>query len=215
MARIRPSVKAVAVMGMLLAEAAVAGDFAEPPVGWARLEAALRSHCGDCHCGGAKEGGLDLEELLGPEGDDGRFPPSSPERDRGRRSAAWSAVWQNIRAGVMPPADGPRPSDAERRRLVAAIETDVFGVDHARPDPGQAILRRLNRYEYANTVRDLTGLDIAVIDDLPDLAGFQVYACGAPIVVDSAKRDYVAQGGLSEEEFFADSFTSEADKAKA
>ena len=152
---------------MLLAEAAVAGDFAEPPVGWARLEAALRSHCGDCHCGGAKEGGLDLEELLGPEGDDGRFPPSSPERDRGRRSAAWSAVWQNIRAGVMPPADGPRPSDAERRRLVAAIETDVFGVDHARPDPGQAILRRLNRYEYANTVRDLTGLDIAVIDDLP------------------------------------------------
>jgi CDP-4-dehydro-6-deoxyglucose reductase, E3 len=55
----------------------------------------------------------------------------------------------------------------------------------------------------------------AVLQDFPDLSGHQVYACGAPIVVDSAKRDYVAQGGLPEEEFFADSFTSEADKAKA
>ena len=54
----------------------------------------------------------------------------------------------------------------------------------------------------------------AVLEDFPDLSGHQVYACGAPIVVDSAKRDYVAQGGLPEEEFYADSFTSEADKAK-
>jgi CDP-4-dehydro-6-deoxyglucose reductase len=55
----------------------------------------------------------------------------------------------------------------------------------------------------------------AVLQDFPDLSGHQVYACGAPIVVDSAKRDYVAQGGLPEEAFYADSFTSEADKAKA
>ncbi len=53
----------------------------------------------------------------------------------------------------------------------------------------------------------------AVLQDHPDLSGFQVYACGAPIVVDSAQRDYGA-AGLPAEEFFADSFTSEADKAK-
>ena len=53
----------------------------------------------------------------------------------------------------------------------------------------------------------------AVLQDHPDLSGFQVYACGAPIVVDSAQRDYRA-AGLPAEEFFADSFTSEADKAK-
>jgi CDP-4-dehydro-6-deoxyglucose reductase len=53
----------------------------------------------------------------------------------------------------------------------------------------------------------------AVLQDHPDLSGFQVYACGAPIVVDSAKRDYVSLGSLPEEEFYADSFTSEADKA--
>jgi len=53
----------------------------------------------------------------------------------------------------------------------------------------------------------------AVLQDHPDLSGFQVYACGAPIVVDSAQRDY-GLAGLPAEEFFADSFTSEADKAK-
>jgi CDP-4-dehydro-6-deoxyglucose reductase len=54
----------------------------------------------------------------------------------------------------------------------------------------------------------------AVLQDTPSLAGHQVYACGAPIVVDSARRDYLTHG-LAEDDFFADSFTSEADKAQA
>ena len=52
----------------------------------------------------------------------------------------------------------------------------------------------------------------AVLQDFPDLSGHQVYACGAPIVVDSARKDYTSLGGLPEDDFFADSFTSEADK---
>ncbi len=52
----------------------------------------------------------------------------------------------------------------------------------------------------------------AVMEDLPDLSGHQVYACGAPIVVESAGRDFVARCGLPADEFHADSFTSEADK---
>ena len=52
----------------------------------------------------------------------------------------------------------------------------------------------------------------AVLQDLPDLSGHQVYACGAPIVVDSARKDFVEKAGLPEHEFFADAFTSEADK---
>ncbi len=55
---------------------------------------------------------------------------------------------------------------------------------------------------------------LAVLQDLPDLSGYQVYACGAPIVVESAKAAYTTQGKLPEDEFFADSFTSEADKAR-
>lgn len=52
----------------------------------------------------------------------------------------------------------------------------------------------------------------AVLEDFPDLSGHQVYACGAPIVVDSARAEYSAKARLPPEEFYADSFTSEADK---
>jgi len=55
----------------------------------------------------------------------------------------------------------------------------------------------------------------AVLADFPDLSGHQVYACGAPIVVESARHDFVTLAKLSEDEFYADAFTSEADKALA
>ncbi len=53
----------------------------------------------------------------------------------------------------------------------------------------------------------------AVMQDFPDLSGHQVYACGVPIMVDSAKKDFVGTCGLPEEEFYADSFTTQADLA--
>jgi CDP-4-dehydro-6-deoxyglucose reductase len=53
----------------------------------------------------------------------------------------------------------------------------------------------------------------AVIDDLSDLSQYQVYACGAPIMVDAAKADFTALCTLPAEEFYADAFTSEADLA--
>jgi CDP-4-dehydro-6-deoxyglucose reductase, E3 len=55
----------------------------------------------------------------------------------------------------------------------------------------------------------------AVMEDFPDLSGHQVYACGAPIVVESAQREFSTQCKLPEDEFYADSFTSEADLAGA
>jgi len=53
----------------------------------------------------------------------------------------------------------------------------------------------------------------AVMEDFPSLMGHQVYACGAPIVVESARRDFIAQCSLPDDAFFADAFTSEADIA--
>lgn len=55
---------------------------------------------------------------------------------------------------------------------------------------------------------------LAVLQDFPDLSGHQVYACGAPIVVESARSSFSAQAGLPADEFFADSFTSAADTAR-
>ena len=52
----------------------------------------------------------------------------------------------------------------------------------------------------------------AVMADLPDLSGHAVYACGAPVMVSAAQRDFIARCKLPEDAFFADSFTSEADK---
>ena len=54
----------------------------------------------------------------------------------------------------------------------------------------------------------------AVMQDIPDLSGHQVYACGAPAMVDSARSDYVARCGLPADEFYADAFTTEADTAQ-
>ena len=55
----------------------------------------------------------------------------------------------------------------------------------------------------------------AVMEDFPDLSAYQVYACGVPIMVDSARRDFIAHCKLSEDEFYADSFTTQADVAGA
>jgi len=52
-----------------------------------------------------------------------------------------------------------------------------------------------------------------VVEDFPDLSGHQVYACGVPVMVDAAQRDFTMQCRLPEDEFFADSFTTAADLA--
>jgi CDP-4-dehydro-6-deoxyglucose reductase, E3 len=54
-----------------------------------------------------------------------------------------------------------------------------------------------------------------VVADFTDLSAHQVYACGAPIVVDSAQTDFVNLCQLPADEFYADSFITEADKANA
>jgi CDP-4-dehydro-6-deoxyglucose reductase, E3 len=50
----------------------------------------------------------------------------------------------------------------------------------------------------------------ALMEDFPDLSGHQVYACGAPVMVEAARRDFTAQRGLPEEDFYSDSFTPAA-----
>src|SRR5262249_26202680 len=55
----------------------------------------------------------------------------------------------------------------------------------------------------------------AVLEDFPDLSGHQVYASGNPAMVDAARTDFCAMNGLPEDEFFADAFLTEADRAKS
>jgi len=55
----------------------------------------------------------------------------------------------------------------------------------------------------------------AVMQDFPDLSGYQVYACGVPVMVDAARKDFTGTCKLPEDEFYADSFTTQADTAKS
>ncbi len=134
----------------------------------------LRQSCGDCHCDGAEEGGVALDRLLEHLG------TPAAESD----VAAWATVVRNVRAGIMPPADAPQPTADEKAALLQYVETDVLGIDAAHPDPGQVVLRRLNRVEYANTVRDLTGVDIDVTYELPpDDTGYGFDTIGAVLSI--------------------------------
>ncbi|MCU0709622.1 MAG: DUF1592 domain-containing protein [Pirellula sp.] len=121
----------------------------------------LRQHCFDCHGEGASEGNLQIDQLL-----------EMPASDAARQ--AWWKVLSNVRAGTMPPPDaGTRLSKDEVHTVAEWIKFDAMGIDKELPDPGRVTLRRLNRREYANTIRDLLGVDFnADIAFPPDDTGF-------------------------------------------
>ena len=54
----------------------------------------------------------------------------------------------------------------------------------------------------------------AVLDDFDSLAGYQVYACGAPAMTDIARKTFVEERGLPEDEFYCDAFTPSVDPKK-
>jgi len=130
----------------------------QPATARADRELLLR-FCGDCHADGADEGGISLDAVL---------PEAQRNAAASAPAAAWVAIWKNLRASTMPPADhSPLPTAAERRRLLGWIEREIFRISPDDPDPGHVVLRRLNRVEYVNTVRDLTGIRLDVTGELP------------------------------------------------
>lgn len=85
----------------------------------------------------------------------------------------WMKVLKNIRAGAMPPNVVFRPSEEDREAIYDFIKFHVFKIDPSKPDPGHVTLRRLNRVEYQNTIRDLMGVEFnAVAEFPPDDTGY-------------------------------------------
>jgi hypothetical protein len=114
----------------------------------------LDTYCYGCHGYGASEGNRTLDEFESDEALVGDIK-------------LWWAVLRNVRAGIMPPAGEERPTDDERQRLFDWIQRDVFQIDPANPDPGRVTLRRLNRVEYRNTIRDLMGVEYNTTENFP------------------------------------------------
>jgi hypothetical protein len=79
----------------------------------------------------------------------------------------WEKVLHNVRASEMPPENKPQPTEQERKLIASWIEKDVFNCDCENPDPGRVTLRRLNRAEYDNTIRNLLGVDFHPANDFP------------------------------------------------
>ena len=89
---------------------------------------------------------------------------TSLTRDR----EGWETIIEKVRSGEMPPKGIPRPTQAQIDALIAYVEGEFERADRAvKPDPGNVVARRLNRYEYANTVRDLLGVDFHAEQDFP------------------------------------------------
>ncbi len=144
---------------------------AEPDVADGQAPKLFQNFCFDCHGDGASEGGLDLESIL--------TQPAAA-----RHHSQWLAVWKNLRAQTMPPADAELPEPSDRAAAVTWIERHVFQLDPAHPDPGNVTMRRLNRYEYENTIFDLLGIRFHANEAFPaDDTGYGFDTIGAALSI--------------------------------
>src|ERR1700678_1269575 len=115
--------------------------------------ALLDKYCVTCHNDRAKTGGLTLEKI------DVANIPANAE--------TWEMVIRKLRVGAMPPAGMPKPSPSDVNALLTSLETSLDRAYTANPNPGRATLHRLNRTEYANSIRDLLALDVDASALLP------------------------------------------------
>ena len=110
----------------------------------------LAKYCVTCHNEKAKTGGLALDVVA-----------RGSVRDH---APVWEAVLRKMRAGAMPPPGMPRPDAKASATLMSTLATELDGAPR---DPGRPLLRRLNRAEYGNAIRDLLALDVDVRSLLP------------------------------------------------
>jgi len=117
----------------------------------------LDKHCLECHDSQTRKGNFDLEAL--------KFAPTDP-----RNLAAWVKVHDQIAAGEMPPAKKERPPLATQSAYLNDLQRKLIGADDARiAADGRTVKRRLNRFEFENTLRDLLAAPwLDVRESLPE-----------------------------------------------
>jgi hypothetical protein len=113
----------------------------------------LEDYCFGCHGNGAQKAGVAFDRF---ETDAAVFA------DR----ELWARALRQLRAGLMPPKE-PKPSEDEIGLIADWIKSAVFQIDPANPDPGRMTVRRLNRIEYRNTIRELLGIDFDTAGEFP------------------------------------------------
>jgi hypothetical protein len=149
----------------------------------------LQQFCSDCHNSKTHRAGVSFEQT----GSDSALL-NNPE--------LWWKALKMVRAGLMPPRKQDQPAPEQIQQLENWIKRSAFGIDPRNPDPGRVTVRRLNRIEYRNTIRDLMGVDYNTATEFPpDDSGHGFDNIGdvlslSPLLLEkylSAARSIVAQ----------------------
>ena len=128
---------------------------APSPAGFAKsIQPLLTKHCLECHNGDDPDVELELHTFRTAE---------SVTANR----KTWGKVLTMLRGGRMPPEDEPRPPKAKVQAAIAWLEETLSYVDCSNADPGRVTIRRLNRIEYQNTIRDLLSVEFDATADFP------------------------------------------------
>jgi len=138
-------------------QAGPAAKVAEPPDAKQfdeQVRLFLARHCQGCHGDDKPKGNFRVGRL-------------APDFDARASRERWLTVLKRVRDGEMPPKSKPRPPEKDVQALADWIDGQVKLADARRAAQGRVVLRRLNRVEYENTVRDLLGVDVDLIDLLP------------------------------------------------
>ncbi len=130
---------------LLLVCVAIAGAQTSPSL--------VNQYCAGCHNDQLKSGGMTLAQ----------FDLAHPDKN----AELAEKVIHKVRAGMMPPPGLPRPDATTLKALVTSLETTLDQAAAAHPNPGRPPLHRLNRTEYANSIRDLLAIDVDAAALLP------------------------------------------------
>lgn len=156
----RPDSLSPALRALLVSLSAACGVHADEVSFTGEIAPLLGKFCLDCHGPEKAKADLSFEPFMTPR----YAEEGSVTRDR----KDWERVLKMLEAGEMPPAKRPQPSAEERAKTVRWIRTELERLDcTGAVDPGHVTLRRLNRSEYNNTIRDLTGVDFHPADGFP------------------------------------------------
>src|SRR5262245_32178037 len=113
----------------------------------------MQMYCVGCHSGPTPFAGLNLEPL----------DPAKLDQN----GVIWEKMIRKLRDRQMPPAGMPRPDEATYDAFFKFLESGRDRLAEAKPNPGRTTLNRLNRTEYANTIRDLLALNVDIRELLP------------------------------------------------
>ena len=120
-----------------------------------RVAPFLNAHCVSCHSGEAPEAGIGFDKYT---------TSSNVQTDYD----LWEKVVRLIKDKQMPPADETQPTSEEAVAIIESIQAELATFDcSSEKHPGRVTLRRLNKPEYNNTIRDLVGLDLKLADGFP------------------------------------------------